>query len=169
MRTDSWVKSGIGFGIGAVGGVLDTIGTEMDAKKIAEGIESGTKYAVWKQLGTYINYVIPAIEVVLAGAEVVKGVPGIAMATQAGQLAAAKVTRNLTMYPFGTKKNYTLSHSTTPSSWTRDAASRSPASYRDMNNPFIQGAVTRGPAKENYVSSNPVNEVSGTIFTTRGV
>jgi hypothetical protein len=171
MRAENWVKAGIGAGIGAVGGVLDTIGTEMDAKNIAKGIADSKPYPVYKQLGTYINYVVPTVEVILAGAGVVKGDMAITLATQAGMLAAAKVTRKLTMYPFGKKKNYTLTHSATPSNWTRDAAGRDASAYRNFkNNPFIQGAATK-PAKltEQYVSSNSVGEVSGTIFTTRGM
>ena len=110
------------FGIGAAGGVLDTIAAEKDAKKIAADAALATPVntSLLKQYGTYVNYVIPAAEVLLAGFGVVKPDLGIALMTSAGSLAAAKLTRSATMAPFGKKKQYSLTYSKTPSAWTRD-------------------------------------------------
>jgi hypothetical protein len=135
LDTKNFVKTGVSFGVGAIGGILDTVGTEQDAKNIAAAVAAGKKQNMLKQYGTYINYVIPAAEVILAAAEVVKGDTAVMLATQAGALAGAKVTRNLTMHPFGSKKNYTLAFSATPSAWSRDRMPARQIIYTPNSNP----------------------------------
>jgi hypothetical protein len=122
-----FMKGGIEVGVGALGGVLDTIGAEQDAKNIAAAVAAGNKQNVMKQWGTYVNYVIPVVQFAAVGMDWVKSERNHAMMlTQAGQLLGAKLTRNFTMAPFGSKKNYTLSFSTTPSAWTRESGRPTP-------------------------------------------
>ena len=113
---------------GAAGGVLDVIAANMDAKNIvAQAAKVGTdgkpmKQPIYKQLGTYVNYVIPLVETGLVGLDVIDGEYGAMLATQAGSLFGAKMARNFTTYPFGSKNNMSLTYSSTPSPWMKEPA-----------------------------------------------
>jgi hypothetical protein len=119
-RVGNWV----GLGVGALGGFADTIASEQDAKNISNAVAAGKKQSMLKQYGTYVNYVVPVAEILLTGFEVVREDLGVALMTSAGALAGAKLTRNFTMAPFGSKKNYTMVYSSTPSAWSRDMGNR---------------------------------------------
>jgi len=112
-KMSTWV----GLGVGGAGGVLDVIGANMDAKNIAAKVAAGKKQPIYKQLGTYINYAVPAIEALTVAMDWVDGDYAPIMTTSAGQLLGAKLARNFTTYPFGSKKNYSLVESSTPSQW----------------------------------------------------
>jgi hypothetical protein len=158
-----FTKVGVPFGVGALGGVVDHFGSMQDAKNIQTAKAAGKEQSVFSQYGTYINYLVPAVEVVAAAAGWVKDEHAAMLATQAGALAGSKIIRNMTVYPFGKGKNYTMSFSTTPSQWTRD------------NRPYIlqkpKALPTANPAKmaETYTSINPAGIITGEVIQTRGM
>jgi hypothetical protein len=148
-----WKKTGktlgIGAGIGVVGGVLDQFAAEQDAKNLAALVAAGKTQSWIKRWGTYVNYVIPVIEVGLVAFDVVKDEMAGSLATQAGQLAARKVMA------YATSNHYTLNYSATAltraAQWSKDVAKqdryqRMPAAptNQELPVPTVQPEYTFG-------------------------
>jgi len=116
---NKYIKDGIGVLGGGLAGVADRIAANMDAKSKAEFVAKnpGKTLPIYQQVGTYVNYLVPLVEVGLVGFEVIKDefANGV-MAGMAGQLAASKVTA------YATRKNYVLTYSATPAPWTGERA-----------------------------------------------
>ncbi len=113
-----WVQDGACLGIGAVEGMADQIGAEQDAKNRAAYVAAnpGKKHNLLKEFGTYVNYLLPALQLVLVGTAVVKEEVAGALSATAGELAARKTTE------LATNKHYKLIYSPPPAAWTMDAA-----------------------------------------------
>jgi hypothetical protein len=133
---NKWVEEGAGLGVGLVGGVLDRVAANKDAKDkaafAAVPANAGKTYPAIKQWGTWINYALPAVEVLAAGVMAYKKTTpdfwDAVLVTQAGGLFGGKMTANMT------KKNYVLNYVATPATWTAEmeAARRAAAlAHRD--------------------------------------
>ncbi len=107
-----WKRIGMDLGLGAVAGVGDQIVSNFDASQDAK---SATPIGFGKKIGTYYNYGLPILFTVLAGANVVRGDMASRLVTIGGQLAARKVTQQVT--------HYTMVKS--PSAWSRAGRSAS--------------------------------------------
>ncbi len=91
-----WTEIGKGVAAGAVAGAVDQIITNQDEKKKREASAAGTTLSIFKQIGTYYNYVLPVGIVVACAANAVKGAWAERLVTIAGQLAGRKVTAQIT-------------------------------------------------------------------------
>jgi hypothetical protein len=150
MKTSTYVAAGLG----AAGGVMDVIAANKDAQGIAAAVADGKKLSMFKQYGTYVNYVVPLVEVGAVVGGVVDGEIATAMITSASQLAASKIARNMTTYPFGSKKTMSLTYSATPSAYTRERAA---------------GRTNWAPSPYNAPTPTMDSPVSGVVIDNRGM
>lgn len=91
-----WKAIGTSLGTGAVAGVLDQVLMNQDEKKKREAAAGGESLSIFKQMGTYYNYVLPMGIVVAAAAGAIKGAWLDRLVTIAGQLAGRKGTAQVT-------------------------------------------------------------------------
>ena len=74
MSTD-WKETGIDLGVGAVAGVADQVVQNWDDKREAN---AHAKLPFFKQAGSYVNFLLPVVNLGLVAAGMVKGQVGSA-------------------------------------------------------------------------------------------
>lgn len=84
-----WVKAGIDGGVGAVAGVADQVIQNWDEKRESE---AHAKLSIWKQAGTWLNYGVPVLSMLMLAFMGMPGDWGTRMMTVGGQLAGRKAT-----------------------------------------------------------------------------
>lgn len=91
-----WREIGKSLAIGAVAGAVDQVLTNRDEKAKREAAASGKPISMFKQVGFYYNYILPAGLVIACAADMLKGPMADRLITVAGQLAARKATAQIT-------------------------------------------------------------------------
>ncbi len=91
-----WSEIGKSGATGLVAGMGDQLITNQDEKKKREAAAAGTTVSLFKQIGTYYNYVLPIGIVVACAANAVRGAWADRLVTVAGQLVGRKVTAQVT-------------------------------------------------------------------------
>ena len=136
------VSTYVGAGIGGLSGVLDNVAANHDAKAITDEVATGKKLNMLKQWGTYVNYIVPAVEILAVGYmdRMPDGLGEVMIATST-QLLASKAMRNMTTYPFGKKKSYQLSYLAAPSPYTAERPSRQIIYTPTPNAPVVTAAA----------------------------
>ncbi len=116
-------KQGTDLLTGAVAGVVDQVVANYDADKDAA---SPTPIGFGKKISTYYNYGVPIVAVVGTGMNWFRGDMATRLTTIGGQLAARKITQQVT------KRTLVKS----PAAWNRaarESSMRSPANYQVQN------------------------------------
>jgi hypothetical protein len=87
-KMPEWKKVGMDLGTGLVAGVADQGIAEYDAKRESdyEAANPGKKLGMLKKFGTYLNYGLPLVSVILVGADKLRGDWATRATTVSGQL-----------------------------------------------------------------------------------
>ncbi len=128
-----WMKFGIDFGLGAVGGVADQIVQNVDDKR--EG-DAHAKLPIMKQIGTYVNYGLPLLNVVGVATGFLKGDWATRSTVLTAQLAGRKATWQIS------KRNRVVTYNV----WTRDDQLRKAAEDAMKGQPGSELALESGAA-----------------------
>jgi hypothetical protein len=127
-----WMRFGIDFGLGAAGGVVDQIVQNVDEKREAD---AHAKTAVMKQIGTYVNYGLPLLNVVGVATGFLKGDWATRTTVMTAQLAGRKATWQIS------KRNRVVTYGV----WTREDAALQKAAQEAMKGqPGSEGLLESG-------------------------
>lgn len=91
----NWIDNGINMAAGGAAGVGDQLIQNFDEKRRREAEAAGQKLSLWKQVGTYFNYGVPVLAVAGAATGFLKGAWAERLILIGSQLAARKVTCNV--------------------------------------------------------------------------
>lgn len=116
MSTD-WKETGIDLGVGAVAGVADQVVQNWDDKREAD---AHAKLPFFKQAGSYVNFLLPVVNLGLVAAGMVKDRWAVRTTVASAQLAGRKATWDIT------KRNRVITYTV----WTKDNALKKAAEQR---------------------------------------
>lgn len=92
-----WIKVGTDVIVGGAVGAVDQVIQNMDEKRAGEAIAKGEKEpGILAQYGTYLNYGVPILGILLAALGVLKGDWATRVVTAGSVLAGKKLTSQVT-------------------------------------------------------------------------
>jgi hypothetical protein len=107
-----WSKVATNVGVGLGAGVVDQLVQNQDDKRAAEYAAKGEKLGLMKSIGTYVNYGVPILSILLSGLGYLRGDWETRALVASSQMAGRKVTWQMTARK--TTPGYAFTE------WTRD-------------------------------------------------
>jgi len=117
----NWTQTGIDFGVGAGAGIVDQVVQNFDDKRESN---AHAKLPFFKQVGTYVNFGLPLVNLGLVAAGILKGDWPARTTVASAQLAGRKATWQVT------KRNRVVTYTV----WTKDNALRQAAQKQLLPN-----------------------------------